>query len=163
MNKIEKYWKELYPDEKFEYRFYDETLAKYYDKEKKMGQIMNIAMAVAIFISCMGLFGLAAFTAEQRTKEIGIRKVLGASAGGVVLMLSRDFMKPVAISILIASPVAWYFMHKWLQDFAYRIDIDWWIFILAGACAVLIAQLTVSFMTIKAAFTNPAKSLRTEG
>jgi len=108
------------------------------------------------------LFGLATFIAEQRTKEIGIRKVLGASVQGIVQMLSKDFMRLVAISFVIAAPTAWYFMHKWLQDFAYRINISWWIFVAAGLAALLIALVTVSFQAIRAAITNPVKSLRTE-
>jgi putative ABC transport system permease protein len=117
---------------------------------------------LAIFIACLGLFGLATFIAEQRTKEIGIRKVLGASVQGIVQMLSKDFMKLVAISFIIAAPMAWYFMHKWLQDFAYRVNISWWIFVAAGLAALLIALATVSFQAIRAAITNPVKSLRTE-
>jgi len=110
----------------------------------------------------MGLFGLAMFTAESRTKEIGIRKVLGASVVNITTMLSKDFIVLVTISILIASPIAWYFMNQWLQDFAYRANISWWVFVLAGAMAVLIALLTVSFQSIRAAIANPVKSLRTE-
>ena len=110
----------------------------------------------------MGLFGLAAFTAEQRTKEIGIRKVLGASIGSIVTLLSKDFLKPVLIAILLASPLAYYAMHRWLQDFAYKIDIAWWVFALAGLLAVGIALLTVSFQSIRAALMNPVKSLRSE-
>jgi putative ABC transport system permease protein len=160
--KIEKLWKNTYPNEKFEYKFFDETIAKFYDKEIKTGQLMNAAMAIAIFISCMGLFGLATFTAQQRTKEIGIRKVLGANVAGIVSMLSMDFLKLVLLAFVIASPVAYYFMHQWLQNFAYRINISWWVFALAGLAAVLIALLTVSFQAIKAAIANPVKSLRTE-
>ncbi|HXL55297.1 MAG TPA: FtsX-like permease family protein, partial [Chitinophagaceae bacterium] len=128
ITKIEKLWKNTYPNEKFEYKFFDETIAKFYDKEMKTGQLMNTAMAIAIFISCMGLFGLATFTAQQRTKEIGVRKVLGASVTGIVSMLSMDFLKLVLLALIIASPVAYYFMHQWLQKFAYRINISWWVF-----------------------------------
>ena len=159
---IEKIWKEVYPGEKFEYRFFDETIARFYDKEQQTAQIMNLAMTIAIFISCMGLFGLVSFIAEQRTREIGIRKVLGASVSGIVLLLSRDFLKLILIAILIASPVAWYFMHHWLQNFAYRINISWWIFVVAAILSLLIAILTISFRAIKAAIANPVKSLRTE-
>jgi ABC-type antimicrobial peptide transport system permease subunit len=115
---LESAWKEVYPNKKFEYSFFDETIARLYEKEEKTARIMNIAMGIAIFISCMGLFGLAAFIAQQRTKEIGIRKVLGATVGDIVSMLSRDFVRLVVIAIVIASPVAYYFMHQWLQDFA---------------------------------------------
>ncbi len=160
--KIEGLWKDIYPNEKFEYKFFDKTIATFYDKEQKTAQLMNTAMAIAIFISCMGLFGLATFAAQQRTKEIGIRKVLGASVTGIVSMLSRDFVKLVFIAIVIASPVAYLFMRPWLQDFAYRINISWWIFVISGLSAVLIALVTVSFQAIKAAIANPVKSLRTE-
>jgi ABC-type antimicrobial peptide transport system permease subunit len=115
---LESAWKEVYPNKKFEYSFFDETIARLYEKEQKTARIMNIAMGIAIFISCMGLFGLAAFIAQQRTKEIGIRKVLGATVGDIVSMLSRDFVRLVVIAIVIASPVAYYFRHQWLQDFA---------------------------------------------
>ncbi|RYZ31855.1 MAG: FtsX-like permease family protein, partial [Sphingobacteriales bacterium] len=114
------------------------------------------------FIACLGLFGLATFTAEQRTKEIGVRKVLGASVASIVTLLSKDFLKLVCIAILIASPLAWYGMNRWLQDFAYKIDLEWWVFALAGLLAIGIALLTVSFQSIKAALMNPVKSLRSE-
>jgi putative ABC transport system permease protein len=117
---------------------------------------------IAIFVGCLGLFGLAAYTAERRRKEVGIRKVLGASTQGVVLLLSKDFIKLVVISLVVASPVAWYFMNKWLQDFAYRVNISWWIFAVAAIIALSIAFITVSFQAIKAALANPVKSLRTE-
>jgi len=117
---------------------------------------------MAILISCLGLFGLAAFSAEQRRKEIGVRKVLGASVFNLTTMLSGDFLKLVAVAILIATPVAWWAMDKWLQAFSYRINISWWMFALAGLVAVLIALITVSFQSIKAAIANPVKSLRTE-
>jgi putative ABC transport system permease protein len=159
---IEIAWKKVYPNDKFEYSFFDETIARMYDKEQKTAQLMNTAMAIAIFISCMGLFGLATFTAQQRIKEIGIRKVLGASAAGIVAMLSKDFLSLVVVAIFIASPIAYYFMHLWLQDFAYRISISWWIFLLSGLAAILIALITISFQSIKAALTNPVKSLRSE-
>jgi len=158
--RMEKAWKEVYPTKKFEYSFFDESIAQLYEKEEKTARIMNIAMGIAIFISCMGLFGLAAFIAEQRTKEIGIRKVLGATVTDIVSMLSRDFVRLVVISIVIASPVAWYFMHQWLQDFAYRVPISWWIYGIAGACAVVIALATVSVQAIRAAMANPVESLR---
>ena len=123
---------------------------------------MNVVMFITIFISCMGLFGLALFTAEQRTKEIGIRKVLGATVTNIVTLLSKDFVLLVFISLVIASPVAWYFMNRWLQDFAFRIHIGWWVFVLAGSIAILTALFTVSFQALKAAMANPVKSLRTE-
>jgi ABC-type antimicrobial peptide transport system permease subunit len=159
---IESSWKKVYPNDKFEYAFFDQTIAGFYDKEQKTAQLMNTAMLIAIFISCMGLFGLATFTAQQRIKEIGIRKVLGASAVGIVSMLSKDFLILVIISLVIASPIAYYFMHVWLQDFAYRIGISPWTFLLSGLAAILIALATVSFQAIKAALANPVKSLRSE-
>jgi putative ABC transport system permease protein len=116
----------------------------------------------AIFIGCLGLFGLVTYAAEQRIKEIGVRKVLGASVSGIVAMLSKDFAKLVLIASLIAFPFAWWVMHKWLQSFAYRINISWWVFVVAGLAAILIALITVSFQAIKAAVANPVKSLRTE-
>ena len=122
----------------------------------------RVAALVAIILSCMGLFGLGMFTAERRTKEISIRKVLGASVTDITTMLSKDFIKLVLIAVVIASPIAWYFMEQWLQDFAYRTNISWWIFALSALAAVIIALLTISFQSIKAAIANPAKSLRTE-
>jgi putative ABC transport system permease protein len=133
-----------------------------YRSEDKLKSLLGIFTTMAIFVGCLGLFGLAAYSAERRRKEVGIRKVLGASTQGVVLLLSKDFVKLVVISLLIASPVAWYFMNKWLRDFAYRIHISWWIFIVAAALTILIALLTVSFQAIKAAVANPVKSLRSE-
>ena len=159
---IEQAWKNVYPNDKFEYIFFDQTIAAFYDKEQKTAQLMNTAMAIAIFISCMGLFGLATFTAQQRIKEIGIRKVLGASAASIVSMLSRDFLMLIIISMVIASPIAYYLMNEWLQDFAYRIDIGIWAFLLSGLAAIVIAFVTVSFQAIKAALTNPVNSLRNE-
>jgi len=117
---------------------------------------------LAIIISCLGLFGLASYSAEKRIKEVGIRKVLGASLKNIVVMLSRDFLKYVLIAILIAWPLSWIAVHRWLQDYAYRINISWWVFVMAGSLAMLIALATVSFQAIKAAIANPVKSLRTE-
>ncbi len=162
ITKIESLWKKVYPNEKFDYRFFDQTIAKFYAKELKTAQLMNIAMGIAICISCMGLFGLVTFAAQKRTKEIGIRKVLGATVADIVSMLSLDFIKLVLLGFLIASPLAYYFMHQWLQDFAYRVNISWWTFILAGLAATAIALATVSFQAIRAAIANPVKSLRAE-
>jgi putative ABC transport system permease protein len=133
-----------------------------YRDEQRVGKIAFTFALLAILIACLGLFGLATYMAEQRTKEIGIRKVLGASVQGLIRLLSVDFLKLVAISFVFAAPAAWYFMNKWLQDFAYRIDITWWVFVVAGALAIIIALLTVSFQAVKAALANPVKSLRTE-
>jgi putative ABC transport system permease protein len=159
---VETLWKQLNPKFPFSYRFADEEYQKLYKSEAIVGMLANYFAFLAIFISCLGLFGLSAFTAEQRTKEIGVRKVLGASVGGIVGLLSKDFLKLVLIAILIASPLSWYAMNRWLQGFAYKLDIEWWIFALAGVLAVGIALLTVSFQSIKAALMNPVKSLKTE-
>ena len=152
----------VYPNEKFEYQFYDDTIKKFYEKEQQMEQLMNTGMTIAIIISCLGLFGLATFTARQRTKEIGIRKVMGASVSNIAALLSRDFLRYVFIAAVVASPIAWYCMHKWLQGFAYSAPIYWWIFVLAGGVAMLIALVTVSFQSVKAALANPVDSLRAE-
>lgn len=155
-------WKAMAPGMPFSYRFLDESFNDMYRSEQRVGKIALIFSVLAIFIACLGLFGLATFIAEQRTKEIGIRKVLGATVQGIAQMLSRDFMILVAIAFIIAAPCAWYTMNKWLQDFAYRTDISWWIFAVAGFAALSIALLTVSFQAIRAALMNPVKSLRTE-
>ncbi|MCB0427925.1 MAG: ABC transporter permease, partial [Mangrovimonas sp.] len=126
------------------------------------GKIAFTFSLLAILIACLGLFGLASYMAEQRTKELGVRKVLGASAGNLVKLLSKDFVKLVGVAFLIAVPLSWYAMHSWLEDFAYRTSLSWWIFIVAGLLAMIIAVATISFQAIKAALTNPVKSLRTE-
>ena len=162
VERIKVVYTKLFPEAAFSGRFYEESLANYYKAEQQMGLIYRVFAGLTIFISCLGLFGLAAFTAEQRTKEIGVRKVLGASVGSIVTLLSKDFLKLVLIAIVIASPIAWYVMNRWLQDFAYKIEIEWWVFALAGLLAVGIALLTVSFQSIKAALMNPVKSLRSE-
>ncbi len=159
---LEKNWKALSPDQPFNYRFLDESFARVYSTEQRVGKIAGIFGLLSILVSCLGLFGLAAFTTEQRTKEIGIRKVLGASVGSVVGLLSRDFLKLILIALVIATPLAWYFMKQWLSDFAYRIDISWWAFAIAGAAAIIIAFLTVGFQSMKAALRNPVESLRSE-
>ncbi|RRB04616.1 FtsX-like permease family protein [Larkinella rosea] len=153
---------ELNPAYPFTYHFFDKNLDDLYRSEQQMGRIFNLFAALAIFISCLGLYGLSAFMAEQRTKEIGVRKVLGASVTGVVALLSKDFLRLVLIAIVIASPIAWYTMNRWLQSFAYKIDIQWWLFVLASLLTISIAMLTVSYQSIKAALMNPVKSLRSE-
>jgi putative ABC transport system permease protein len=155
-------WHKLNPNEPFEYSFLDEDFQKNYEAEDRLTAIVAYFTIIAILISCLGLFGLATFSAEQRTKEIGVRKVLGASVTGIVALLSKDFLKLVAISIVIASPVAWWIMNKWLQDFTYRTNISWTVFIITTAVALLIALITISFQAIRAAISNPVKSLRTE-
>ncbi|NEU69257.1 FtsX-like permease family protein [Spirosoma agri] len=159
---LEKVYKELNPKTPFTYQFSDQEYAKLYRSEQVVSQLVNYFAILAVFISCLGLFGLAAFTAEQRTKEIGVRKVLGASVTSVVAMLSKDFLKLVLIAIMLASPVAWYVMSQWLKGFIYRTEIEWWVFALAGLLSVGIALLTISYQSIKAALMNPVKSLRSE-
>jgi putative ABC transport system permease protein len=155
-------WKQTATHRPFEYRFMDEDFNKLYDSEMRTAKVFNIFSAIAILLACLGLFGLSAYSAKQRIKEIGIRKVLGASAGNITLLLSNSFIKLVLVAFVIACPIAWFVMDKWLQDFAYRINISWWMFVLAGLLALLIALITVSFQAIKAAIANPVKSLRTE-
>ena len=164
LSKMEKAYNQVYPNNNqvFQPVFFDETFANFYKKEQQFAKILNTATGMAIFISCMGLFGLVAFTTRQRTKEIGIRKVLGASVAQIVQLLSKDFLKLVILSIVIASPIAYWAMNKWLQDFAYRVDISWWIFALAGILAIIIALLTVSYQSIRAAVANPVKSLKVD-
>jgi putative ABC transport system permease protein len=162
LSRMEQVWKQVYPDTPFNYRFLDDAIAALYTKEQKTAVLMNTAMLLTIFISCMGLFGLAMFTAGQRAKEVGIRKVLGATVMDITLMLSGSFARLIVIAVLIASPVAWYLMNRWLQDFAYRIPIGGMVFFFAGGIALAIAMLTIGFQTLKLAFTNPAAILRTE-
>ncbi|HEY8660338.1 MAG TPA: FtsX-like permease family protein [Hanamia sp.] len=159
---MKKNWASLSAEGPMSYSFLDERVQKTYEAEQKMGLILGIFAGLTILVACLGLFGLVTFTAEQRTKEIGIRKVLGAGVPGIVQLLSKDFLKLVFVSIVLATPVAWWAMNKWLQDFAYRITISWWMFAIAGAVAILIALFTVSFKAIKAAMANPVDSLRSE-
>jgi putative ABC transport system permease protein len=157
-----KEWKSRVGASPLNYQFLDEAFDSMYRSEQRIGKIFISFAILAIFIACLGLFGLATFTAEQRTKEIGIRKILGASVSQIVQLLSKDFIRLVIVGIVIASPIAYYFMDKWLQDFAYRVEISWWIFALAGIVAIAIALITVSYQAIRAALMNPVKSLRTE-
>lgn len=159
---MEKAYKKFNPRFPFEYKFTDQEFTRLYKGENVVSKLANYFAFLAIFISCLGLFGLAMFTAEQRTKEIGVRKVLGASVISITTMLSTDFLKLVLISAVIAFPLAWYLMKNWLQKYEYRIEIEWWFFLLAGIVAALIALLTVSYQSIKAALMNPIKSLKTE-
>lgn len=155
-------WKQYNAEIPFQYTFLDDTFDKLYTSETRTGTIFNIFAAIAIVICCLGLLGLAAYTAQVRTREIGIRKVLGASVTGIIRLLARDFITLVLISIVIAIPIAWYAMNKWLQDFAYKINIGWTVFVLAGIIAIFIAIITISFQSVKAALANPVKSLRSE-
>lgn len=159
---IESKWKELVPNEPFAYSFLDEDFQSNYAADARTSRMVNSFTIISILISCLGLFGLAAFAAQQRIKEIGVRKVLGASVASIVALLSGDFVKLIIISFLIATPLTWYLMNQWLQDFAYKIDIQWWMFAGAGALAITIALITVSSQAIKAAFANPVKSLKSE-
>jgi putative ABC transport system permease protein len=162
MEQLQRTFNENLPNTAFDYEFLDKHVAQLYAAEEKMASTATLFSGLAIFIACLGLFGLAAFTADQRTKEIGVRKVLGASVTGITQLLSKDFLKLVLIAFVIAVPVAYWLMQKWLLDFAFRTEMDWWVFAFAGIAAVLIALITVSFQAIKAAIANPVKSLRSE-
>jgi len=162
MSTMERTWKKYFPETPFEYTFLDDNFNKLYQSEERQATIFTVFACIAICIACLGLFGLSAFAISQRIKEIGVRKVLGANVTTIVGLLSKDFLKLVAVAAIMAFPVAWYAMHSWLKDFAYRVNIQWWVFIMAGLLAALIAFVTVSFQAIKAAMANPVKSLRTE-
>jgi len=159
---VEEKWRQVYPLHPFEYSFLDEDFDNLYRAEQLRGKIFSAFAGLAIFIACLGLFGLAAFSAEQRTKEIGIRKILGAAEGQIVFLLSKEFVLLVLIANLVAWPIAYWAMHNWLRDFAYRTSLQWDIFILGGIAALLISLLTVSFQAIKAALANPVEALRYE-
>ncbi len=162
LDKLETKWKSFAAATPFDYSFLDEEFNALYQSDKRMGAVFSLFTILSIFVACLGLFGLATYTAERRTKEIGIRKVLGASVQGVVGLLSKDFIRLVCIAAVIAFPISWWAMNKWLEDFVYRININWGVFLAAGIAVMLIALLTVSFQAIKAAMANPVKSLRTE-
>src|SRR5690606_37960792 len=162
LQQIETLWSKMAPDQAMSYRFMDEDFDNLYRSEQRMGRVFVTFALLSILIACLGLFGIAAFTSERRTKEIGVRKVLGASIAQIISMLSAVFLKIVVVAILIASPLAWYAMNRWLADFAYRIEMEWWMFALAGLVAVAVALLTVSFQAIKAAVANPVESLKAE-
>jgi putative ABC transport system permease protein len=159
---LEKICKELNPKFPFTYKFSDEEYQKLYKSEQVVSQLANYFAFLGIFISCLGLLGLVMFTAEQKMKEFGIRKVLGASAGSLFNLMSKEFLLLVVIALAVATPLAWLAMNSWLQDYVYRIHISWWMFVIAGLLAILVALLTVSFQAIKAALANPVKSLRSE-
>ena len=160
LRQIEALWHKFQPEQPFNYAFLDQQWANLYEKEMTTRKVFGLFSLLAIFIACLGLLALAAFTAERRTKEIGIRKVLGATTGSIVALLSKDFLKLVVIALVVASPIAWYAMNNWLQDFHYRIEIEWWVFLTAGILAIAIAFLTVSFQSIRAAMMNPVQSIK---
>lgn len=159
---LQKTWNKINPNSPFAYSFLDQDFQNNYEKEERTSQLIQYFTFIATVVACLGLFGLATFSAEQRVKEIGVRKVLGASVSQIITLLSKDFMKLVVISMVLSSPVAYYLMNEWLQGFAYRIDIKWWVFAISGGAAVLIALLTIGFQAIKAALINPVESLRSE-
>jgi len=162
ISKIESAFKKYYPEDEFSYEFFDESIAKFYKSEQDLSRLLKWATGLAIFISCMGLLGLVIYTTNLRTKEIGVRKVLGASVSNIVSLLSKDFIALVMIAFIIAAPLAWWAMNKWLENFAYRTSINWWVFVISGLSMIIIALTTLSIQTIKAAMANPVKSLRTE-
>ncbi|WP_205510769.1 ABC transporter permease [Longitalea arenae] len=162
MEAVKTIWERTFPQYVYEYRFLDEKIHNFYKQESQLAQLYKIFAAIAIFLSCLGLYGLASFMAAQRTKEVGIRKVLGATAGNIVYLFSKEFIILIAIAFAIAMPFAWYYMHQWLQDYAYRVRISWWLFAACGFASIIIALATISVQAIKAAIANPVKSLRTE-
>ncbi|HUB60916.1 MAG TPA: FtsX-like permease family protein, partial [Puia sp.] len=162
LDAMAKSYKEVFPGQTMHPHFMDDEILEMYDEEQKTASLVRVAMGLAIFISCMGLFGLSLFTAERRAGEIGIRKVLGATTGDIALMLNRQFIRLVLLALVIASPLAWILAHRWLQDFAYRVPVDGWVFVLAGLGAIGLALVTVSYQSIRAAMASPVKSLKAE-
>ena len=162
MKSVKQIFEQTFPDYVYEYKFLDDKIASFYKQENQLAQLYKIFAAIAIFLSCLGLYGLASFMAVQRIKEVGIRKVLGASAGKIVILFSKEFIALIAVAFLIATPITWYYMHQWLQNYAYRIDVSWLVFFAGGLIAILIALITISFQAIKAAMANPVESLRAE-
>ena len=162
LQSVKTIWEQTLPNFVYEYNFLDDKIASFYKQETQLEQLYEIFAVIAILLSCLGLYGLAFFMAVQRTKEVGIRKVLGASADKVVYLFLKEFIILIAIAFVIATPIAWYFMHNWLQNYAYRIIISWWIFAAGGFVAIIIALATISFQAIKAASANPVKSLSSQ-
>ncbi|MEO5890121.1 MAG: ABC transporter permease [Ferruginibacter sp.] len=162
LQSVKKIWEQTFPNFVYEYRFLDDKIESFYKQENQLAHLYKNFAAIAIFLSCLGLYGLASFMAVQRIKEVGIRKVLGATAGSIVYLFSKEFILLISIAFLIATPLAWYFMNEWLQDYVYRINISWWLFAAGGLIAIIIALATISFQAVKAAIANPVKSLRTE-
>jgi putative ABC transport system permease protein len=159
---LESKWKELVPDRPFGYHFMDEDYNRLYQSETRLGKIMKVFTGIGILLACFGLFGLSSYTMQQRVKEVGIRKVLGASVSGITALLAKDFIGLIALSFIVAFPVAWWAAHEWLRNYAYRIDINWPVFLVTALLVLLIALITISFQSIKAAIANPVKSLRAE-
>lgn len=162
LQSVKTIWEQAFPNFVYEYRFLDDKIAGFYKQESQLAQLYKIFAAIAIFLSCLGLYGLASFMAVQRIKEIGVRKVHGASAGNIVYLFSKEFIILIAIAFTVAAPIAWYYMHQWLRDYVYSINISWWIFAAGGLVAIIIALATISFKTIKSAFANPVNNLRSE-
>lgn len=162
LNKIESAWKKIYPNDKFEFSFIDNRIRNFYESEERINKLAGVATCIAILISCLGLFALSSFTALERTKEIGIRKVMGASVSSIVILLSSEFLKLVLIAFILSAPVAFYLSDKWLTGFAFKMELSVWIFLIAGILSVALAFVTISFRTIKTAKTDPVKSLRYE-
>ncbi|HVZ26654.1 MAG TPA: FtsX-like permease family protein, partial [Sediminibacterium sp.] len=158
----EQVFKQYNPEYPFGYTFVDQEYAKKFDDTQRTGTLAALFAGLTIVISCLGLFGLAAYTAENRVKEIGVRKVLGASVFHITALLSRDFLALVMVSFVIATPIAWYALHKWLEGYTYRIYVEWWVFLFAACLSILVALITVSYHAIRAATSNPVKALRTE-
>jgi len=159
---VQKLWTGTYPDYVYDYQFLDQTIENFYKQEDQLSQLYKIFAGIAIFISCLGLYGLVSFMAVQRTKEVGIRKVLGASARNIVYLLSKEFTVLIIIAFIISAPIAWYIMHKWLQNYTYRIPLSASIFIIAIVSSVVIAWITVGYRAVKTSLANPVKSLRSE-
>jgi ABC-type antimicrobial peptide transport system permease subunit len=162
MTAIEKIWDNVYPDFVFEYKFMDDKVESFYKHENQIAQLYKTFALIAIFLSCLGLYGLASFMAVQRLKEVGVRKVLGATSAHIVYLFSKEFILLIAVAFGIAAPVSWYFMHNWLQNYPFRINLSWWVFLAGGLVSVVIALTTVSFQALKAAMANPVTSLRSE-
>ena len=162
MQGIEKIWNEVYPEFVFEFKFLDDKVESFYKHENQIAQLYKTFALIAIFLSCLGLYGLASFMAVQRLKEVGIRKVLGANSSHIIYLFSREFILLIIIAFGVAAPLSWYFMHRWLQNYPFRIDLSWWIFPAGGLVSIVIALATVSFQALKAALANPVSSLRSE-
>ena len=162
LQSVQAIWEQTFPNFVYEYRFLDDKIESFYKQETQLAKLYKIFAGIAIFLSCLGLYGLASFMAVQRIKEVGIRKVLGASVGNILYLFSKEFVLLISIAFVIATPIVWYFMNSWLQDYVYRIEISWWIFLCGGLAAIVIALATISFQAIKSAMANPVKSLRTE-